>query len=112
MLDDLTSDSSTPQARSDLVVRDIDGGVVAWSPDAPEPVVLQPLAATMLQLLDGEVSSAELVADLADVLDVDDDVARNVLRHELGRLDGAGLLTTSPRSGSGGTEVFPAPPNP
>jgi len=112
MLDDVTADSSTPQARNDLVTRDFDGGVVAWAPDAAEPVVLQPLAATMLQLLDGEVSSGELVADLADVLDVGDDVARNVLRQELGRLHSAGLLTASPRSGAGATEVFPAPPNP
>jgi hypothetical protein len=107
-------DALVPRARDDVLVRRYDDGAVAWSPTAPRPLSLEPLTDAVFNLLDGEVSAGDLVADLAAVLEVGDPVAREVLRRELSLLEGAGLLSTStptmqPDQESG---VWPAPPNP
>jgi len=112
--DDAAFDSFTPRARTDVLIRDVDDGVVAWSPIGSEPLQLQPLSAAVLQLLDGDVTTSALVADLCEVLEVPEAVARELLRRELSLLDRAGLLTSSTPSvePEGGLDVFPAPPNP
>ena len=111
---DLAFDTFTPRARRDVLIRDLDDGVVAWSPIGSEPLPLEPLSAAVLQLLDGDVSARELIADLCEVLDVPEAVARDLLRRELALLDSAGMLTTSAASAEPerAFEVFPAPPNP
>ena len=112
---DAAFDSLVPRARDDVLVRTFDDGVVAWSPIAPRPLPLEPLTDAVFRLLDGAVSAGELVADLADVLEVDEPVARNVLRHELSTLEDAGLLATStPTMQHPGdtSDVFPARPDP
>ena len=114
MDDDRAFDSFAPRARRDVLIRDFDDGIVAWSPIASEPRCLAPLSATVLQLLDGDVPAGELVADLCAVLEVPEGAARDLLRRELSLLDGAGMLTTSHPSVEPERErdVFPAPPNP
>jgi hypothetical protein len=107
-------DALTPSVCSDLLIRDIDDHAVAWSPSAAGPIVLEPLSATVLGLLDGTVSAGELVSDLSDVLEVDHAAARRLLRRELSAFAGAGALEGSAPSARAdpGDDVFPAPPNP
>ena len=107
-------DSAIPQARPDVVFREIGDEVVAWSPIASAPLCLMPLSATILRLLDGGVSAGELVADLTEVLEVDETFARDLLRRELAAFDDAGVLASSVPSVDHAREqdVFPAPPNP
>ena len=101
---------SSPRAREDLILREFDNEVIAWSPIGSEPVLLEPLPGVILQLLDGDVSVGELVADLAAVLEVDESAAREQLRHELSLLHDAGMLTTSTASAEPDLEpeVFPS----
>ena len=96
--------SAAPCARDDLLIRHIGDETVAWSPIACSPVHLPPGSAMLLKLLDGEVSTGELIDDLGAVIELD----------ELAAFDDAGLLTTSASSldHSRKCEVFPAPPNP
>lgn len=111
---DVAFGSLMPQARSDTLILDVEGGVIAWSPIAAEPVSLEPLTAVLLQLLDGEVSADDLLVDLCEVLEVSEEVALDVLRGHLSLLDEAGLLTTSTPSINQEQEldIFPLPPNP
>jgi hypothetical protein len=111
---DAVFDALVPRARDDVLVRRYDDGVVAWSPISPRPLPLEPLSDAVLNLLDGEVSAGDLVADLAAVLEVGDPVARDVLRRELWLLEDAGMLTTSLTTVMSDREheVFPAPPDP
>ena len=97
--------SAAPCARDDLLIRHIGDETVAWSPIACSPVHLPPGSAMLLKLLDGEVSTGELI---------DEREARELLNSELAAFDDAGLLTTSASSldHSRKCEVFPAPPNP
>ena len=106
--------SAAPCARDDLLIRHIGDETIAWSPIACSPVHLPPGSAMLLKLLDGEVSTGELIDDLGAVIELDEREARELLNSELAAFDDAGLLTTSASSldHSRKCEVFPAPPNP
>jgi hypothetical protein len=112
--DEHAFERSTPRARDDLLVRHYDNEAVAWSPTSSEPVHLGPFAALMLQLLDGDVSLGELIADVCAVLDLEEGGARDLLRDEMSHLESAGMLTTSEPTANDDCDddVFPAPPNP
>lgn len=105
----LAFDASTPQVRSDLLTRQLGDHVVAWSPIASEPLSLDPLSAALLQLLDGQTSAGELVADLSEVLEVPESVARDALHRQVWLLDVGRLLTKSMPSVDANREhdVFP-----
>jgi hypothetical protein len=104
------SANSVVEARDDLLIREIDGQVIAWSPISPEPRALDPLSAVLLQLLDGRTSVGELVADMCDVLQIDEHGASGLLHHHLSLLDMGGLLASSIPTIHSITEddVFPA----
>lgn len=106
----LAFDVSIPQVRNDLLTRQLGDHVVAWSPIASEPLSLDPLSAALLQLLDGQTSAGDLVADLCEVLEVPQSVAREALRRQLWLFDVGRLLTTSPPSVDVNREhdVFPS----
>ncbi len=106
--------SAAPCARDDLLIRHIGDETVAWSPIASSPVHLPSGSAMLLQLLDGQVTTADLVADLGAVVELDQRAARKLLDNELTAFDEAGLLATSvePLNHDRERDVFPAPPNP
>lgn len=111
---DLAFDALIPRSREDVLLRRFDDRAVAWSPIASQPIQLEPLTNAVFNLLDGEVSAGDLVADLCAVLEVAKPFARDVLRRELWLLEDAGLLTTSLATWQPDRdrEVFPVPPNP
>jgi hypothetical protein len=113
-LQDDAFDALTPSLRSDLLIRDVDGHAVAWSPNSAGPIALGPLSVTVLRLLDGDVSAGELVGDLSDVLEVDAATARHLLRRELAAFAGAGAIegSTPWAHPDQSDDVFPSPPNP
>jgi hypothetical protein len=99
--------------RRGSVVRHYGTEAVAWSEIRPEPVLLDPVAAVVVQLLDGEATVRELVEDVHAALGVDTDLARAQIMRVLSLLDGAGLLETSApvESTSTDLDLFHYPPN-
>lgn len=95
-------ESYVPVLRPDSLVRHYGNEGVAWSPAHGSPTYLDPVAASVLNILDGRASVGELIADVHDVLNV----PREIASSQIGRvvrvfLDG-GLLegTVDERNGS------------
>ena len=111
--DDRRFDEFVPALRPDAIVRRFDNEAVAWSPAAITPVYLDPLAALVLQLLDGSAPIAELLVDIHEVVGVPLPVARTQLRRVVGALQQGALLTTSPSELPIGLDfdLFSGPPN-
>ena len=114
LLDDEQLDACVVRGREDALVRHYGAEAVAWSPLAPTPSYLDPLAALVWQLLDGEVPISAILDDVNEVLGVPQAVARNQIRRVIRSLEGSSLLSTSPAPPSRPSEEvhFPLPPNP
>ena len=72
-----------PALRTDFLRREVDGETVVWSPLAAEPVVLDPVATVMLDVIDGEASVGQLASEVHEEVGVE--LRR---RPEPGRADG------------------------
>lgn len=103
-----------PCVRADALVRRYGDEAVAWSPAAPTPVYLDPVAALIWQVLDGTVTLDELALDVHQVIGVPLAIARRRIDHVVTLFDQGGLLTSSepPPAPHVGLGLFPAPPNP
>jgi hypothetical protein len=116
ILDDTEFRSSTPQVRGDAQIRHYGNDAVAWSPLSPNPVHLDPVTSIVYQLLDGNVSIAELVTDVHEAIGVPEAIAKNRLRSAIATLDNAVLLASSDEPDSrtidDELDLFVAPPNP
>ncbi len=114
-LDDDVFDASTPQVKAETHVRQYEGESVVWAPAATTPVHLDPVAAIVHQLLDGQVTMAELAEDVHAAMGVPLAVARSQLRRVVTLLTNANVLVGSsdvPTSGAYDFDLFVAPPNP
>ena len=115
LLDDDEFEASTPSARSDILVRHYETESVVWSPDAQEPVYLDPVAALVFQLLGGDVSVGALIADVHEVLGIPEAIAQKQLRRVVAMLDRGAILERSTMPAGqvdASLDLFPAPPNP
>jgi hypothetical protein len=113
VLANLDFDHVVPHIRDDVVLRQYGNEAVAWSPTSHAPVYLDPVAAVIFQLLDGDVSVGELIDDVHDVLGIPRSIARNQLRRVMSLLDQASTLTTSAQTAPATKpELFVQPPNP
>ena len=84
-----------PAIRSDLLCRQFDHESVVWSPLRQDPVALDAIATTLLGILDGEATIAELIEDVHDVVGISRDLARSQVLRTVELLHDAGALTTS-----------------
>ncbi len=84
-----------PQLRDDIVRRDVGEQCIVWSPLAPQPEVLDPVAALMLDVVDGSASVRDLVTDVHEELGLPLETAANQLTRIVGVFTRAGLLTIS-----------------
>jgi hypothetical protein len=89
------SDQIVPVLAPDLVRLDLGPEAVVWASHRPEPVCLDPVAAVMLGVIDGQASVAQLVEEVHDEVGVDLDVARAQVERVVALLDWGGLLTSS-----------------
>lgn len=90
-MSDLIDD--VPQLRRDYLRRDLDGGCVVWSPASTAPTVLDPVAAVMLDVIDGEASVGQLATDVHEEVGVPLDVARRQVERTMQLFGQAGLLS-------------------
>lgn len=68
-------DDYVPVLRSDTLVRHYGNEAIAWSPARSAPTFLDPVAAIVLQVIDGQASVNELISDVHEVLDIPRDIA-------------------------------------
>lgn len=84
-----------PTLRTDFLRRDVDGNSVVWSPLATEPTVLDPVAAVMLDVVDGEATVQQLAREVHEEVGVDLEVALDQVTRVVELFGHAGLLTAS-----------------
>lgn len=85
-----------PVLRGDVLRRDVGDECVVWAPSAAEPVVLDPVARLMLEVIDGQASVDELALDVHEEVGVPFDTARRQVERVVALLERAGLLASSP----------------
>jgi len=81
-----------PRLRDDLI---IDAGAtdsVAWSPTRVDPIYLDPIATTMLGVVDGIASVGTLATEVADVLEISEKMALDQVARIVRRYGSGGLL--------------------
>ena len=99
-----------PELRPDLIRRDLGLEAVAWSPEHPWPVALDPASRVMLDVIDGSATISDLVADVQDVVGIATELAQAQVNRIIDRFDRGGLLTTSrPDPAPGVRSVFVSP---
>lgn len=100
---ELVRGDATPAIRDDLLVHAFDdASALAWG-NHPNPVALDPAGHIVLQILDGQATVDELVADIHDIVAIPEAIARQRVEHTL-RLGAAyGLLVGH------GDDVMPGP---
>lgn len=113
-LTDQGFDALVPEPHSDLITEFIENEAVAWSGLRSYPVLLDPVAAIVYQLIDGNVSVGELVEDVHEALGVPESIARTRLRRVMQQFEDGGLLSTSRNETTPDDEyaLFPGPQNP
>ena len=84
-----------PELRPDLVRRTLGTECVAWSPIAAQPVVLDPIATVILDVLDGTVSIGELTTEVHEEIGVPFEAAERQVNRVVDQFAGAGLLVVS-----------------
>jgi hypothetical protein len=89
-----------PELRTDYASVTMGDEIVVWSPIRPEPVVLDPVAAVMLAVIDGEAAVRELAGEVHEEIGLALDVAHRQVSRIVEGFDRAGLLTTSTALGS------------
>lgn len=91
----LARNDFVPALRLDLLIRTIGDETIVWSPIAPKPSVLDPVAAVMVSVVDGVASVAELAQDVHEVVGLDLESARRQVARVLTKYDRAKMLTSS-----------------
>lgn len=85
-----------PRLDSRVVFRSVAGEAIAWSPANAAPMYLDPFTASLVPLLDGDVTLGELVADIVAVFDIPSSQAIDRIDHLLNLLNAYGLLASDP----------------
>jgi hypothetical protein len=94
-----------PVLRTDFERRSVGTECVVWSPLAPEPSALDPLAAVMLDVVDGEASIGDLAIDVHEEIGVPLEQAQDQVTRIVELFDRARLLTTSPSGAPADEEI-------
>jgi hypothetical protein len=84
-----------PELRPDFVRRDLGAESVVWSPLAPAPTALDPVATVMLDVLDGAASIGDLAIDVHEAVGVSMEDAQRQVTRIVELYAEAGLLTWS-----------------
>lgn len=90
-----SADERVPKLRNDILRRDLNYEAVLWSPIRRSPVALDAVSTVMLDVIDGEASTAALVEDIHEVVGVSREVARQQVQRTLRLFDTAGVLATA-----------------
>ncbi|MCP3853532.1 MAG: PqqD family protein [Actinomycetia bacterium] len=106
----LLDDSYVAKPRGGLVGAEIGAERVIWNRHYGAPAYLEPIAALLWALLDGEVTVGELVDDVVDVIGIEAEIARPRIQGAMQTYRAGGLLTDSPDS-SLADDFFPFPPS-
>ncbi len=85
-----------PQVRDDLLVAAIGNEAMAWAPSAPVPTMLDQVNYIVFQLVDGDGSVGDLVADVHEVIGIPESMAEARIQAALATLHMGGLLANSP----------------
>lgn len=88
-------DDFVPALHADFVRRDLGTETVVWSQYRPAPTALDPVAAVMLDVIDGTATVEELAEDVRSEVGVPLDVARAQVERVVDLFDRIGLLQTS-----------------
>ena len=102
-----------PRPRFDNLTRWYGNEAVVWATEATEPAFLDPVAALILQIVDGQATQSDLVEDVIDVLGIDADVAGYQVSRSTetfrrsGLLEGTGALEPPPTD----LDLFRDPPS-
>ena len=108
------SDDFVPRLRTDIDFRTYGNEAIAWSDAAAAPVLLDPVASIVYQIVDGEGSVGDLTGDVVAVVDVADEAASLQVQRSLVVMEGGGLLESSSPpapTDSVGLDLFPFPPS-
>lgn len=107
-------DASYVPALSDgSLIRFYGNEAIAWAPDHPTPAFLDPVAATLVQVLDGSATIADLVADICDAVGVPEEIAASQIGRVLRVLHEQGLLEDADADhDASDSPIFSGPPNP
>ena len=84
-----------PTLRTDLLRREIDGETIIWSPLAPEPTVLDPISAVMLEVIDGDASVDQIASEVHEEVGIALETAQKRVTDVVERFAALGLLTSS-----------------
>ncbi|MDW3176757.1 MAG: hypothetical protein R8J94_05135 [Acidimicrobiia bacterium] len=92
--EDLTAaiKAEVPKVRDDLIIDSGDIDAIAWSPTHVEPIYLDPIATTMLHVVDGIASVGTLADEVADVLEISEDIALDQVARVIRLYRKGGLL--------------------
>lgn len=95
--EDLTTaiKAEVPKLRDDLIIDAGDKDAVAWSPTQVEPIYLDPIATTMLHVVDGLASVGTLADEVADVLGISEDIALDQVARTVRLYRKGGLLESA-----------------
>ena len=63
----MTTDTSKPRLRSDLVTRDVADDFLVYDPDNGETYLLNPTAAAIVELCDGTSNAAAIAEEIASI---------------------------------------------
>ncbi len=84
-----------PALRSDFLRCEVDGETIVWSHMTAGPTLLDPVAALMLDVIDGEATVGQLSSEVSDEVGITLDVATEQIQRTVELFGGAGLLTAS-----------------
>jgi hypothetical protein len=106
-----------PTLRTGFERRDIGSEAVVWSPLAPEPAVLDPVATVMLDVIDGTASAGELAREVHEEVGIPLPAAQQQVSRIVEQFHRVGLLSTSPviatpEQAIAGRDFFASPSTP
>ena len=84
-----------PTLRPNFLRRSLDGEVLVWSPVSPTPVVLDPVSAVMLDVVDGITSIRQLADEVHEEVGISFGLAWSQVRRSIEVFQSASLLGTS-----------------
>ena len=84
--------SRRPRLRSDLLTREVEDDFLVYEPESGEVYLMNPMAASIIELCDGQRDAAAIAAEILDLLDADPGTVRADVERTLGELEAKNLL--------------------